>query len=159
MLVFLIGFMGAGKTTLGKALAKKLGYQFIDLDDEIERHSGCTIPELFGHEQELGFRKIEQRVLHKIVTQIKDPKSETPNCIIACGGGTPCYQQNLLFMKSNGFVIYLEVSPEILCDRLHHTPTRLRPLLSAQTPEQLLRDIGNLLDQRRHIYEAAHWKC
>ncbi|MCL2726915.1 MAG: shikimate kinase [Bacteroidales bacterium] len=159
MLVFLIGFMGAGKTTLGKALAKKLGYQFIDLDDEIERHSGSAIPELFAREQESGFRKIEQHVLHKTITQIKDPKSEIPNCIIACGGGAPCYQQNLPFMKSNGFVIYLEVSPEILCERLHHTPTRLRPLLPAQTPEQLLSHIRNLLAQRRHIYEAAHWKC
>jgi len=159
MLVFLIGFMGAGKTTLGKALAKKLDYQFIDLDDEIERLSGYTIPELFVREQESGFRTIEQQVLHNIVTQLKGPKSETPNCIISCGGGAPCFQQNLPFMKSNGFVIYLEVSPEILCDRLLHTPTRLRPLLPAQTPEQLLSHIRNLLAQRRHIYEAAHWKC
>ena len=147
--------MGSGKTTLGKALATQLGWHFIDLDKEIERHSGYTIPKLFERNQESGFRKIEQHVLHNTVTQLQDPKSGAPNCIIACGGGTPCYQQNLLFMKSNGFVIYLEVTPEILCERLLCTPARLRPLLSAQSPEH----IRILLAQRRHFYEAAHWRC
>jgi len=161
MLVFLIGFMGAGKTTLGAALAKKIGYQFIDLDNEIERHSGCTIAELFAHDRESGFRKIEQQVLRKIVTQLKDSKSKVPSCIIACGGGTPCFEQNLLFMKSNGFVIYLKVSPKILCERLLNAsdPDAPRPLIPVQTPEQLLGYIHNLLDQRRPFYEAAHWRC
>jgi len=159
MLVFLIGFMGAGKTTLGRALAFELGYRFVDLDTEIERHSGCTIPELFARDQGSGFRKTEQHVLHNTVTQLKDKKNGEPNCIIACGGGTPCFEQNLTFLKTNGFVIYLEVTPSILCERLLRCPAHIRPLIPVLNPELLLSYIHHLLDQRRPIYEAAHWRC
>jgi len=147
MLVFLIGFMGAGKTTLGSALASQLGWLFIDLDREIELKSGSTISELFALNGEERFRHIEQQVLYDTV---KNHQSG----IIACGGGTPCYKENLAFMKENGFVIYLEVSPEILYERLLRTPASKRPLLTCTLPY-----IHNLLDQRRPFYEAAHWKC
>ena len=147
MLVFLIGFMGAGKTTLGSALAAQLGWPFIDLDREIERHSGCSVSEIFVRGGETEFRQMEQQVLYDTVIK-------SQNCIVACGGGTPCYEDNLAFMKENGFVIYLEVSPEILYERLLRTPASKRPLLTCTLPY-----IHNLLDQRRPFYEAAHWKC
>ena len=151
--------MGAGKTTLGKALAKELDYHFIDLDNEIERHSGCTIPELFARSEEPGFRKVEQQLLRHTVQQFQDPKYGKQNGVIACGGGTPCFKQNLLFMKSNGFVIYLEVTPETLCERLLCASTHVRPMIPSRDPELLLAYIRDLLEQRRHIYEAAHWRC
>jgi len=156
MLVFLIGFMGSGKTTLGRSLAKQLGWHFIDLDKKVEQSSGNTIPELFAQFGEERFRMIEQEVLYDTVKQMQ-------NCIIACGGGTPCYKENLTFMKENGFVIYLEVSPEILCERLLRAPEGKRPLLPVNhcidRNVQTLHYICNLLDQRRPFYEAAHWKC
>ena len=151
--------MGAGKTTLGSALATQLGQCFIDLDTEIERYSGCTVPELFAHNGELGFRKIEQLVLHTVVQRLQDPASEVKNSIIACGGGTPCFHQNLAFMKENGFVIYLEVSPEILCERLLKAPSTIRPLIPINNQLQLITFIHRQLDKRRRYYEAAHWKC
>ena len=159
MLVFLIGFMGAGKTTLGNALSQQLGWHFIDLDKEIERQSGCTVPELFARSKEPAFRKMEQQVLHTIVRQLQDPLSTIKNSVIACGGGTPCYKQNLALMKASGFVIYLEVAPEILCKRLLDATTAIRPMIPTHDPEQLLPYIRHLLDQRRPVYEAAHWKC
>ena len=159
MLVFLIGFMGAGKTTLGKAVAAQLGWYFFDLDKEIERHSGCSVPQLFADDGEAAFRKMEQQVLHHFVEQFQKQPHTEESAIIACGGGTPCFRHNLAFMKANGFVIYLEVTPEILCERLLRTHLEERPVLSWWKPEQLLENIRNLLDKRRPIYEMAHWKC
>ena len=159
MLVFLIGFMGAGKTTLGSALAKELGWNFVDLDREIERHSGCSVPELFARSEEPGFRKIEQEVLYDVVRRFQDPVSEIKDGVIACGGGTPCFKQNLAFMKENGFVVYLEVAPDILCERILNAPANVRPLIPAGNPAQLLEYIREMLAQRSSCYGAAHWKC
>ncbi|MCL2501598.1 MAG: shikimate kinase [Bacteroidales bacterium] len=159
MLVFLIGFMGSGKTTLGRALAAQLNGHFVDLDREIEDYSGCSVSELFKRTEEPGFRKVEQQVLHNTVRRLQDPSQVMQDGVIACGGGTPCFRHNLSFMKANGFVIYLEVSPEILCERLLLCPERIRPMIPTRNPEQLLIFIRDLLGRRRPIYEAAHWKC
>ena len=159
MLVFLIGFMGAGKTTLGNALAQQLGWRFIDLDHEVMQFSGHSVSELFALKGESGFRQVEQRVLQNVIHPFQDLASGVKNGIIACGGGTPCYAQNLALIKASGFVIYLEASPEILSERLLRTPTTIRPILPPQEPQQQLLFIRNLLDKRRPFYEAAHWKC
>jgi len=149
--------MAAGKTTLGSALAARICCRFIDLDKEIEKQSQCSISELFARAGEPAFRKIEQQVLFHIVNQLPSAKPDTQstdvhnnqdtdvlhnqntdvlpnNTIIACGGGTPCSEENLAFMKAHGFVIYLEVSPETLCERLLCTPVEARPLLSLRNP-------------------------
>jgi shikimate kinase len=141
---------------LGKALAAQLGWRFVDLDREIERHCGDTVSELFAHGGEAGFRKEEQKVLFSTVHRMK---SECPNGIIACGGGAPCFEHNLMFMKANGFVVYLEVTPEILCERLQRSSVKRRPLLLMQESIPLLQHIRTLLDRRKPFYEAAHWKC
>ena len=151
--------MGAGKTTLGNALAAQLGWDFVDLDKEIERHHGCGVPTLFERMKETGFRKIEQQVLHQTVKQLQDPARTLQSAVIACGGGTPCYAHNLAFMKASGFVIYIEVSPEILCERLLCTTASSRPMLPDRDPIQLLQSIQKLLTIRRPVYEAAHWRC
>jgi len=151
--------MGAGKTTLGRALAQQLGWHFIDLDGEVEQHSKCTVSDMFAKFGEPSFRMVEQQVLHNVVLQFQNAASKIKNGIIACGGGAPCYNQNLTFMKATGFVIYLEVSPEILCQRLLTTPSPIRPLLPTNDPQQLLLYIRELLAQRTPYYEAAHWRC
>ena len=155
MLVFLIGFMGAGKTHLGRSLAQSLGYQFIDLDSHIEAAAGCSIPQIFTQEGEAAFRLREQEALHSTVNQLSAQKT---SCVIACGGGTPCHHENLDFMKTQGFVIYLDVAPDILCERLLQQP-RHRPLLPWQTKEELLPHIQQLLETRRPFYTQAHWTC
>ena len=144
--------MCAGKTTLGRALAARLGYCFIDLDKIVEQKTQNTIPHLFAQKGEEEFRIIEQQILFETV------KANRENAIIACGGGTPCYQDNLDFMKSHGFVIYLEVSPDILCERILSTPTEARPLLPYRDPITLLRHIHILLANRKPYYESAHWR-
>lgn len=163
--------MCSGKSTLGSSLAKRLGYCFVDLDKVIEMYSQRTISEIFAQNGESEFRKIEQKVLFDVVKQAQteealhrgaDANKRDPNgrgTIIACGGGTPCCQDNLAFMKAHGFVVYLEVSPEILCERLLVTSPEARPLLPHRDPAVLLHHICNLLAKRKPFYEAAHWKC
>ena len=153
MLVFLIGFMGAGKTSLGQALAQHLGYRFIDLDQEIASAARLSISEIFTQEGEAGFREREQDTLRITVHNLLPQKV---SCIIACGGGTPCYHENLDFMKAQGFVIYLDVAPDILCERLLQQP---RPLLPYHSKDELLIHIHRLLNIRQPFYTQAHWIC
>ena len=166
MLTFLIGFMGAGKSTLGSTLASRLGCRFIDIDTEVERQTQRTISELFACIGEPEFRKVEQQILFNTVKQLHEAKCDNHRTdthphgtVIACGGGAPCYQNNLAFMKTNGFVIYLEVTPETLCERLLRTPAEARPLLPHRDPATLLHHIHTLLAERKPYYEAARWKC
>ena len=145
--------MCAGKTTLGYALSARLGYRFIDLDKIVEQRMCNTIPELFSSKGEQEFRKMEQQTLFETVNDNRQ------NSVIACGGGTPCYLDNLGIMKANGFVIYLEVPPETLCERIFLSPAVARPLLPYRNPSILLHHIKTLLAKRLPFYEAAHWKC
>ena len=147
--------MGAGKTRLGQALAHRLGYHFIDLDSEIAAVAGLSITEIFAQEGEIAFRLREQETLHAI--SLSALAQET-SCIIACGGGTACYHENLEFMKAQGFVIFLDVPPETLCERLlQQTPQR--PLLPYSRKEDLLPHIQKLLKTRLPFYTQAHWSC
>src|SRR4030095_14447942 len=105
MLIFLTGFMGAGKTTTGKKLASLLGYTFIDLDGRIEKETGLTVVELF-QSGEYKFREIESMVLTNT--------GELQNTIISCGGGTPCFNDNLSWMNSHGISVYIKMRPGAL---------------------------------------------
>src|SRR5258705_12400693 len=109
MLIYLTGFMGAGKTTAGKKLAALLGYTFIDLDSQIENETGLTIVELFKS-GEFKFREIESMVLHTV--------SDAENLVISCGGGTPCFNDNLNWMKSHGITVYIHLTTGGLFHRL-----------------------------------------
>ncbi|MBK6904578.1 MAG: shikimate kinase [Saprospirales bacterium] len=119
--LFLIGLMGSGKTTTGKQLAGLLGWPFTDLDGFIEERQGCGIPDLFEKIGEPGFRKLEREALQNVL------RLDAPR-VVACGGGTPCYYDNLTQMKDAGWVIYLETPVPILVERLQSS-TRVRPLL------------------------------
>ncbi len=111
MHVYLIGMPGAGKSTVGKALAAKLNRPFLDLDAEIEKMAGQTIPEIFEKLGEVYFRNLETKALIEI-------SSSEEKLIIATGGGTPCFADNLQFMQLKGKVLYLKASPEMLTERL-----------------------------------------
>lgn len=110
MRIYLIGFMGAGKSTLGPLLAKELGYSCIETDNLVERLAGKTIPDIFNIHGENYFRELEKQVLH--FTQLCE------DTIICTGGGTPCYADNMEWMKQHGLTVYLSCDDEVLIQRI-----------------------------------------
>ena len=144
--IILIGYMGAGKTTIGRALAKELGLQFYDLDWYIENRMRKKIPQIFAERGEEGFRQIEHNMLHEV--------AEFENIVLSCGGGTPCFFDNMDYMNDQGQVIYLHCSPEVLHDHLLIGKTE-RPLLKGKTPEELILFIREQLEKREPFYTKA----
>ena len=144
--VIIVGYMGAGKTTVGRALAKELGMRFYDLDWYIEGRMRKTVPQLFAERGEDGFRQVERTMLHEA--------AEFEDIILNCGGGTPCFFDNMEYMNSRGDTVYLKASPEVLCAHLRMGKTR-RPLLEGKTPEQLLGFVTEQLARREQYYMQA----
>lgn len=140
--------MGAGKTTVGKALAKELDMQFYDLDWYIEGRMRKTVTQLFAERGEDGFRKIEYNMLHEV--------AEFENVIISCGGGTPCFFDNMDYMNGQGKVVYLKASPEVLHKHLLMGKTE-RPLLKGKSPEELIAFIREQLERREPFYSKARY--
>ena len=136
---------GSGKSTLGKALAKKTNYNFLDLDEQIVSIEKQSINDIFSLKGESYFRKIEQEILHS--TQDLD------KTIIACGGGTPCFYDNIDWINENGESVYLKVEIEELMDRLESDDSR--PLLNSSK----LQTIAKLLGTRKSFYEKASNVC
>lgn len=144
--IILLGYMGAGKTTAGKALAKDLGLQFYDLDWYIESRMHKTVPQIFEERGEDGFRKIERNMLHEV--------AEFENVVISCGGGTPCFFDNIGYMNAQGVTVYLKATPEVLYEHLKMGKT-VRPLLLNKTPEQVQTFIKEQLSEREAFYMKA----
>ena len=144
--IIIIGYMGAGKTTDGKALAKELGVMFYDLDWYIESRMRKTVKQIFDEIGEEGFRKIERNMLHEV--------AEFENVVVSCGGGTPCFFDNMDYMNQLGETIYLKASPETL-----HTHLKMgkgvRPLLLNKTPEEVEIFIREQLKLREPFYNKA----
>lgn len=146
--IILIGYMGAGKTTLGKALARELNVDFCDLDWFIEERYHRTIQQIFDEKGEAGFREIERNMLHEV--------AEFENIIISCGGGTPCFFDNIEFMNSKAKTVYLKASPETLFQHLKMGKNE-RPLLKNKSDEELIRFITSSLEQREPFYNKANY--
>lgn len=144
--VIIVGYMGAGKTTVGKALAKELSMPFYDLDWYIEARMRKTIPQLFAERGEDGFRLVEQRLLHEV--------AEFEDVVISCGGGTPCFFDNMEYINRQGMTVYLKAAPDVLCKHLKMGKTE-RPLLKGKTPEQINEFIKEQLSQREPYYLKA----
>lgn len=140
---------GVGKSTLGKKLAKQLQWAFIDLDQEIEKSEGLTIEKIFEEKGELFFRKIERKILLQ--------QQEKTRCIIACGGGTPTYLDNMNWMKEQGLVCYLEANTAFLLSRLNKKNEK-RPMFFGLNKAEKEEKIKYLLSHRYNIYEQAHLK-
>ncbi len=147
-LVFITGFMGCGKTTQGKKLAKAMGYFFIDLDDYITNKYDKEITELFQEIGEEEFRKIETEALKECI-------QDNMKALIATGGGTPCFNDNLKVMSENGKVVYLKMEAEALYNRLFNAKND-RPLLNDKSNMEMLLYIENLLKNREAFYNQAH---
>jgi len=143
----LIGYMGAGKTTLGKSLARHLGLEFIDLDWYIENRFHQSVSQLFATRGEEGFRKIEQNMLHEV--------AEFEDVVISAGGGTPCFFDNMEYMNQQGLTVYLKATPEILRTHLRMGKQK-RPLIAQKNDEELDIFIRESLDKREPYYNQAH---
>lgn len=146
MKIFLIGFMGSGKTTLGKQLAAELGCRFIDQDSAIEKAEKMSITEIFSLKGEAKFREIERLTLAELA--LRD------NIVVATGGGAPCFFDNAETMKKSGISIYLKVSPQTLFNRLRVANAH-RPLISAKSDQELLAFITTKLAEREVYYRQS----
>jgi len=146
-MIFLVGMPGSGKTYWGGVIAMMKGISFIDLDEYIETKEQRSIADFFKEHDEKAFREIEKTYLASII------ENNTADTIIACGGGTPCYMDNMNLMKQNGVVIYLKTGTSFLMDRLKGHIDK-RPLLTAHT--DLNKRLETLLTERAPIYEQAH---
>lgn len=144
--ILIIGYMGAGKTTLGKVLAKELGLPFYDLDWYIESRMMKTVPQLFAERGEEGFRKVEHNMLHEV--------AEFEDVVISCGGGTPCFYDNMEYMNAQGDTVYLKASPEVLYAHLQMGKVE-RPLLKNKTREEMQAFIKEQLSEREKYYTKA----
>ncbi len=145
--IFLIGFMGSGKSYLSRRLAARIGFPYLDLDEEIELQTRQTISEFFEGKGEAAFREKEREVLIQT--------ARFPRLVVACGGGTPCHHQNMEWMNAHGITIFVDVSAEVLYHRL--LPERQhRPLIRHTDENNLENFIEAMLAERRPCYEEAH---
>ncbi len=144
--IFLTGYMGAGKTTIGKDLSKRMGLSFIDLDLYIESRYLKSVPQLFAEKGEAAFRDIEQRMLHEVAA--------FEDVLISTGGGAPCYADNMAFMNRQGTTVYLKVSVDELANRLEACKST-RPVLAGRKGETLKAFIAETLVKREPFYLQA----
>ena len=149
MNIYLIGLMGSGKSHIGWLLAERLGYLFLNLDDAIEKTADKSISSIFEQQGELKFRGIEAAELRKTEALI--------NTVIACGGGTPCFQDNMQWINDNGFSIFLNPSLNCITERLK-SETEKRPILKGKDNAELVKTITELFTKRLPFYQQAKLK-
>lgn len=149
MRIFLTGYMGAGKTTLGKAFAREMKVPFIDLDWYIEERFHKTIRELFAERGEASFRELERNMLHEV--------GEFEDVVISTGGGTPCFFDNMEYMNAHGQTVFLDVDVEILFRRLRIAKQQ-RPILQGKNDDELRAFIVEALEKRAPFYSQARYR-
>lgn len=145
--IYLIGFMGVGKSTIGKKLAYKLNFNFVDIDELFENKYKVSIHTFFEKYGEKLFRELENKLLHD--TFIYD------NTVISTGGGTPCYFNAINDINNHGTSIYLKMSAEALVNRLENA-IRPRPLIKSRSRDEIKNDVENLLTKREQFYNKAN---
>ena len=145
--IFFVGYMGSGKTTLGKKIAKKLNINFYDSDDIIEQQYGKKISKIFKEDGERKFRELESACFHELV--------QLPSGIISTGGGLPCVESRMEIMNQQGLTVYLRCTPKFLLSRLMQGSTE-RPLISGMNADMILNKINTDLVIRTPFYSKAH---
>ena len=150
MKIFLIGFMGSGKSHWGRLLSQKLSIPLFDLDAQVEEYAGKSIAEIFATEGEEHFRMQEKDVLH-IITESHE------SFVMACGGGSPCYFNNIEYMQQAGTTVWINTALEILFQRLVKEKEK-RPLIKELSDEQLKSFISKKFADRKIYYEQADIK-
>lgn len=148
MTVFMVGYMGSGKTSIGRELAKAAGFRFADTDRMVEEKCGMAIPDIFASGGgEAFFRKCEREVLESL-------KNTGGNVVVATGGGMPCFEDNMEVMNEMGMTVYLKMSPPKLVSRLEHGRNK-RPIIRGMDDGQLLAFIEKNLVEREPFYSLA----
>lgn len=146
MTLFIIGYMASGKTTFGRALARKSGLQHIDLDFYIEQRFHSTIREIFATKGEAEFRRIEAAMLREV--------GEMSDVIVSCGGGTPCFGDNIGYMNSRGLTICLQASENVIADRIIAAGNK-RPLMAGKSKEEIIETLRRHMEVRKPFYDQA----
>lgn len=147
MRIFLIGYMGSGKTTIGKIVASRLGLCFVDMDTFIESKEHKTVPQIFSEMGEEKFRELERKCLMEV--------SDYENVIISTGGGAPCFFDNMEIMNLKGTTVYIKLTPKELSDRLKTTNIHNRPILANYQGDDLEAFIALNLEKREPYYNLA----
>ena len=148
--IFLVGFMGSGKSTIGRHLADALGYRFVDTDVFIETRFRQRILDMFAQHGEATFRRRERMVIEELMSM--------PDTVFATGGGLPCYEDTMEQLLLSGQVIYLSCSPQVLAARLELCK-RTRPTIKDKSGEELLAFVTDMLQVRAPIYRCTHHIC
>ncbi len=146
MTLFIIGYMASGKTTFGRALARQAGLQHIDLDFYIEQRFHSTVREIFARKGEAEFRRIEGAMLREV--------GEMTDVVISCGGGTPCFGDNLDYMNTHGLTVCLQAADDTIADRIIQAGDK-RPLMAGKSREEILHTLREHMEVRRPYYERA----
>jgi shikimate kinase len=147
MRIFLLGFMGCGKTSLGGRLARKINYEFVDLDVLTEKLAGRKIENIIINDGEHAFRLVERDAL----LSLKDKQ----NIVVATGGGAPCFFDNMQAITEMGISVYLKMSPTSLAKRLENSK-HVRPLIMDKKGQELIDKISEMLNQREQFYLKAN---
>ena len=146
--IYLIGMPSSGKSTLGKELARNLGYSFTDMDKLIETREQKTISEIFSNQGEAHFRELEKKTLPGF--------QPDQSMVIATGGGVPCFHDNMQFIKNNGLSVFLNVELDDLAKRLYKAQGNNRPLLDkSQSEEAVIASIKKTYEERLPFYKQA----
>jgi len=146
MRIYLVGYMGCGKSTIGRKVAELLGISFVDLDKYIEERYFKSVPAIFAEEGEQAFREKERSSLLEV--------SQFENIVIGTGGGAPCFFDNMEVMNNNGITVYIAPDSDVLAARLIKSKTE-RPLITGKSPEELTTFINEALLKRAPFYEKA----
>jgi len=149
MRVYILGYMYSGKSTLGRKLAKRLDYEFVDTDSLFETRYQITIKDFLHRYDEAAFRKLEREVLLSTI--------QYHNCVISTGGGTPCFSDNMAFIKQNGVSIYLEATPNLIMSRRVKSK-KARPLLENLSHDEAQDLVTKQMKERSPYYELADLK-
>jgi shikimate kinase len=160
--VFLVGFMGSGKTHYGKLLASSMGVPFADLDALIEDEEGMTVTEIFKEKGESYFRKCESRILHTIPSffsthMIKNDHKFSIFGVLSCGGGTPCFNHNMEWMNEHGVTVWIAPEVDILIKRLIGEQSK-RPLIASLSEPELRIQVEQRLNDRDVYYKQSNLK-
>jgi len=150
MRYFITGYMGCGKTTIGRRLANRLGHAHLDLDEYFEEKYKTSISMFFERYGEDSFRKLEHELLKEVIDKHSD-------IVISCGGGTPCFYNNMDLMNLSGITIYLKLAAAMLASRLSSSPFRYRrPKLQGLEKQVLLQTVTAHLLEREPYYSQSH---
>ena len=146
MTLFIIGYMASGKTTFGRALARRTGMRHIDLDFYIEQRFHSTVRDIFAQKGEAEFRRIEGAMLREV--------GEMTDVVISCGGGTPCFGDNMDYMNRNGLTVCLQADDDVIADRVIQGGNK-RPLMAGKPREEIIETIHRHMEQRKPFYDRA----